>query len=373
MKIILTALIFALALPAGAQFKTGYSAEEARDMIALCNSFTFLKEEGSDKEILPPEYIRVYASPSMGMDNQFQVYEYNNTGVIVIRGSTANPTSWMANIYASMIPAAGEISISGTPRPYRFAEDPAATVHSGYALATVIMANEILQQIQQLNQKGIYHIYITGHSQGGSLAQMIRAYLENLPEGRISDKNQFKTYAFAPPMIGDAVFAREYDARFSRKNTSYTIINPGDPVPLFPSGMSQDGGRSAVQMFSGGEPNDFRSMLMSFLFQTMNDTIASFANQMGQNLLATLSNSMGDIKMPAYANQFKYNRTGEVIEIKPVSFPEIKVKNKETGAEELLPEPRMYQHKPYVYYQSIMKEHYPDQYKKLKRKLPPGM
>lgn len=373
MKIIITTIFAALVWPAFAQFQTGYQTNEARDMIALCNSFTFLKEEGTDKEIIPENYKRIYASLSMGMDNQFQVYEKGKLGVIVIRGSTSNPTSWMANIYASMIPAKGEISIGGTPRAYQFANDPNATVHSGYALATVIMANEVIQQIQTLNRKEIFDIYITGHSQGGSLSQMLRAYLENLPEGTIDSRNRFKTYAFAPPMIGDAVFANEYDRRFSQNKTSYTIVNPGDPVPLFPSGMSEDGGRNAMQMFSGGEPNDFRSMLMAFLFQTMNDSIAGFANQMGQNLLSTLSGSMGDIQMPAYAGHFKYNRTGNLVEIEPMDFPEITMKNETTGEMDVLPEPRMYQHKPYVYYQSIMKSHFPEEFKKLKRELPPGM
>lgn len=373
MKITITTLLTVLVLPVIAQFTTGYHTVEARDMVALCNSFTFLKEEGSDKEIIPVDFKRVFASLSMGMDNQFQVYEDEKLGVIVIRGSTANPTSWMANIYASMIPAKGEIYIGGTPRPYQFANDPKATVHSGYALATVIMANEVIQQIHALNRKEIFDIYITGHSQGGSLSQMLRAYLENLPEGTIDSRNRFKTYAFAPPMIGDAAFASEYDRRFSQSGTSYTIVNPADPVPLFPSGMSEDGGRDAVQMFTGGEPNDFRSMLMAFLFQSMNDSIAGFANQMGQNLLATLSGSLGDIKMPENAGHFKYNRTGQVIEIEPMNFPEIKVMNETTGEMDVLSEPRMYQHKPYVYYQSIMKSNFPSAFKKLERELPPGM
>ena len=360
-------------LNTSAQFDSGYETKEARDMVALCNSFTFLKEEGSDSEILPKGYERVYASPSLGMDNQFQVYVTGNSGVIVFRGSTASPTSWMANIYASMIPAHGEIIISGTPRPYRFAEHEDAAVHSGYALATVILSNEVLQQVSQLNKRGIDHIYITGHSQGGSLAQMVRAYLENLPDGEIAENNIFKTYAFAPPMIGDKTFASEYDRRFSSKETSYTIINPQDPVPLFPSGMDGEEGRDAIQMFSGGEPNDLRSMMMAFLFQSMNDTIAGFANQMGQNLLATLSNSIGDIKMPPSLSRFEYERTGKVIEIEPMDFPEIPTKSQDPEASQFVAEPGMYQHKPYVYYQSILKMHFPDEFKSLKRELPPGM
>lgn len=360
-------------LTTSAQFGPGYEVEEARDMVALCNSFTFLKEEGSDSEILPKGYKRIYASPSMGMDNQFQVYVSGNSGVLVFRGSTASPTSWMANIYASMIPAQGEISIAGTPRPYRFADNTGAAVHSGYALATVILANEVLQQVTQLNKRGIRHIYITGHSQGGSLAQMVRAYLENLPAGEIEESNTYKTYAFAPPMIGDKSFAAEYNQRFSSKETSFTIINPGDPVPLFPSGMDGDGGGDAIQMFSGGEPNDFRSMMMAFLFQSMNDTIAGFANQMGQNLLATLSNSMGEVKMPASLSRFEYQRTGKVVEIEPMDFPEIPNKIQDPEAPEFVPEPGMYQHKPYVYYQSILKTNFPNEFNRLKRELPPGM
>ncbi len=373
MKLVFSFLFVLTALTLSAQFDSGYETKEARDMVALCNSFTFLKEEGSDSEILPRGYDRIYASPSMGMDNQFQVYVSGKSGVLVFRGSTASPTSWMANIYASMIPARGEISIAGTPRTYRFAENTDAAVHSGYALATVIMANEVLQQISQLNKRGIFDIYITGHSQGGSLAQMIRAYIENLPDGELSAKNNYKTYAFAPPMIGDKSFAAEYNRRFSATETSFTIINPSDPVPLFPSGMDGEEGSDAIQMFSGGEPNDFRSMMMAFLFQSMSDSIAGFANQMGQNLLATLSNSIGEVKMPPSLGRFEYQRTGKVIEIEPMKFPEIPSESEDPEAPGFIAEPGMYQHKPYVYYQSILKTNFPDDFDRLKRQLPPGM
>ena len=99
----------------------------------------------------------------------------------------------------------------------------------------------MVDQINKLNDKGVYDIIITGHSQGGALAHLTRAYLENLPEEEISSKNIFKTYSFANPMCGNEEFAREYKVRYSDSNMSYSVINPADMVPQMPMHYQEEG------------------------------------------------------------------------------------------------------------------------------------
>lgn len=101
--------------------------------------------------------------------------------VINYRGSTANMFSWVENCYSAMIPAKGTIKVNDSLHKYAFSVDQKSDVNAGYALTIVILSDKILEQIRNLNQKGIYDIIITGHSQGGALATMTRGYLENLP------------------------------------------------------------------------------------------------------------------------------------------------------------------------------------------------
>ncbi|MEZ5068263.1 MAG: hypothetical protein R2847_07085 [Bacteroidia bacterium] len=87
-------------------FSPGFNKEEMRDMIAICNSFTFIDLYKSDEAIIP-RVNKVYTSGVFGMDNRYQVYKNGNVAVINFRGSTAKQVSWLENIYASMIPAKG--------------------------------------------------------------------------------------------------------------------------------------------------------------------------------------------------------------------------------------------------------------------------
>lgn len=352
---------------AEAQIKPGYDPAEAVDMVALCNSFTFLKEENDDSEIIPKAYEKIYDSHSIGLDNRFQVYRKEETAAIVIRGTTANPTSWMANVYSALIPADSVVMIDSVPHPYTFALVKGAAVHSGYALGVLLMSEDIVGQIRTLNTAGVRDFYITGHSQGGALATLLRAYLEYLPAETFAVQNNYKTYAFAGPMAGNAAFAAEYNKRFAENGTAFRLENPNDMVPAFPGNMRE--GANPVSMFgnqSGG--NDMRNIFLALLFRQFSDSLSSFANRMGEMVLQQLSQNVGKIVMPQYVDDYSYRPAGEQIIVDPVA---VAVKDPETGAESMSEE--VYQHKPYIYYRSILLVHFPEVHEKLKRLLPPGV
>lgn len=357
-------------LSASAQISVGYQPNEARDMIALCNGFTFLKEEGSDAEIIPSNYERVYDSESMGLDNRFQVYTgKNNTAAIVLRGTTANPASWMVNMYAAMIPAADTISIDGKLFPYKLADRPTAAVHSGYTLAVLSISDAVLEQIENLNDRGIYDFYITGHSQGGSLATLLRAYLENLPEDQLNPKNRFKTYAFAGPMVGNFAFADEYNRLYSEKQTSFRIENPEDGVPSMPSVSGNSGMMNLIP--KSNSSSDFGNVFLAALFQHFNDSIAQMANEMGAMLLGQFSGNLGEIKMPENLSTYEYKPAGQLVTIEPVVFAPSDFKT--AAADSTANRGMGMQHKPYTYYRSILQMYYPEVDKSLKRRIPPGV
>jgi len=259
-------------------------------------------------------------------------------------------------------------------------------------MGVVMMSDEILAQINRLNKEGIFDFIISGHSQGGSLAVMTRAYLENLPKGTISRENNFKTYAFAAPAVGNVAFAAEYKGRFCTNQSSFSIVNPKDPVPNFPMGFNDNAstGNSLLEMFANRGSMDFRSMMLGELFRYFNDTIAGFAGNMGANITQQISRHVGPVVMPAYVKDAVYGQHGNRIEILPTEIPKILINPEILKNDSLMaiyprdaqgnftdqklykPESQWYQHKPYNYYTSILKMYFPEQFKSLKRQYPPG-
>jgi triacylglycerol lipase len=384
-------LLFNVTLLHG-QLAPEYSKSETLNAIALCNSFTFLEVLKNDDEIIPAGFKKVYTSTATATDNLFQIYQHEKVGYLVFRGSTSNMYSWMQNISSAMIPAKGAIEINGETFNYKFANDTSAAVHGGYALGVVLMSKEIINQIKQLHHLGIEEFLITGHSQGGSLAVMTRAYLENLPKNVLASGITYKTYAFAAPLVGNRAFAAEYSGRYCTNQSSFSIVNPKDPVPNFPMGF-KDGANSGgglIEMLANRGSADFKGMMLGELFRYFNDTIAGFAGSMGANINKQISDKVGKVVMPPNVKDAVYGQHGNRIEIVPADAPKVLVnpeilKNDSlmaiyprdaegnfTDASVYKPESQWYQHKPYNYYTSVLKMYFPNQFKSLKRLYPPG-
>lgn len=367
-----------------AQLYEGFNPEEVRDLSALCSSFTFENLYGSDKEIIPRGYTKVFTSPVIGMDNKFQVYEKGKIGIINFRGSTDKVSSWVENIYSAMIPAQGTMKIDKKDTPYNFSTAENAAVHSGYSLAIVLLSPLIVDQIQKLNQKGIHHILITGHSQGGALANLCRAYVEQLPAGTISSKNIFKTYAFACPMAGNKVFSEDYAELYADNNMSYTIINPADLVPSMPMHYDDKGkifSKDRIKKWlSGQEAFNLRKVGTEFLVKKFEKSLKGYVNASNKILEKAISTNYQSIEMPAYVDDINYYQIGNVRELQAFEYPKIKLDPSTLTEKELSKlkpdedgnyykkEPSFYQHKPYNYYVGVLKEYFSREYKKLAMK-----
>ncbi|HET6244529.1 MAG: hypothetical protein H0V01_09825 [Bacteroidetes bacterium] len=389
MKVILIVFITIFSFNSFAQFEIGFNKEEARDMVAICNSFTFLELYHSDLEILPAGYKKTYTSGMFGMDNKYQVYQKGNVGIINLRGSTAKKISWLENINSAMIPAKGVIKVSGENFDYCFAQDTNAAVHAGYALGIAFLAKDILYQIRIMNIEGINNFIITGHSQGGALASLLRAYLENLPADQMSKGNKFKNYSFAAPMIGNKWFSREYNSKFCDANTSFNVAIKSDPIPSFPlsyndtASFFKDNLKAFLfdkEAFSLKKSISEGSVL--FFEESLKRTVKKF----GTSVSEQISKDVGPVILPDYVADINYLKLNNLIEINPVDFPKVLkdpsvVKNDslvsvyKRGAdghflndELYVKESWNYQHKPYNYYVSILKTYFPEEYKALKNK-----
>jgi hypothetical protein len=365
--------------------------QEMRDMIAICNSFTFIDLYKSDKAIIPKNYTKVYTSGVFGMDNRYQVYRNGKKAVIHFRGSTAKQISWLENMYASMIPAKGVIEADGDKFSYCFAHDTAAAVHAGYALGLAYLHKDLLERIQLLNNDGVFDIILTGHSQGGALANLVMAYLENLPAALVSPLTTFKTYAFAAPMTGNAAFAMEYDQRFCKSNLSYNVVNVADPIPTFPISYNDSTALKSglMSMLFDKEQFNFKKTATDQGISIFEDKIGQMLHTLSESAQKRIANNLGDIQMPAYKKEYNYKPIGNRIEIPEAPYPKILrdssiLKNdslmrlytrnsKGEFADQKLYKkaPWGFQHKPYNYYVTILKTYFPHEYAKLERKYLP--
>jgi triacylglycerol lipase len=253
------------------------------------------------------------------------------------------------------------------------------------------LSKDILYHINVLNNQGIYNIIITGHSQGGALANMLRAYLENLSHYEISKKNKFRTYAFAAPMVGNSCFIAEYNARYCTNNSSFNIIIPTDPVPDMP--FSYNEGNYMKENLSSllFDKNSFsaRSMMTDIFFNAFEKRLNNGVKKMSNTISNHLSKELGTVQMPDYDQDINYCRIGNRIEISPVTYPKILKDSSILQNDSLMAiyklgpdghfpnkelykkEPGAYQHKPYNYYVSILKSYFPSQYATLRKRYLP--
>ena len=384
-KIEIIFVLLLLSISLSAQLKPGFDKKEARDMIALCNSFTFLKLFNSDMDIIPKYYKKTYTSGIYGLDNKFQIWRNGNIAVIVFRGSTAEKSSWLENMYSVMIPAKGQIILPGMDTVnYRFAQANTARVHAGWSLGISFLIQDILHEINLLNSENIYNIIITGHSQGGALAHLCRAYLENLPIGEISKANHFKTYAFASPMVGNATFVNEYKQNFVANKTSFSIYNPKDLVPQMPFTVGENQERiytvdNLKALMDSTSSVTWKNLALRSLTKTITkDPVGTYIKMAGDDIYEEIVKLIGPFEMPEYTHDLSYVPTEKRISIGRFDNPEDQIKTVKRKQDTLSQQTtayrerisalrggKMYQHKPYNYYLYFLKKYFSNDYDRL--------
>ena len=386
MKFIIITLLLLISSISYSQFSSGFNSKEAVDMMALNNSFTFIKIFNSDTAIIPKSYIRLYRSGIFGLDNQYQLWKSDKFAVVSFRGSTAKKSSWLENLYSAMIPATGIMILPGNDKiNYKFAKDTAAHIHAGWTLGVLSMVNDLTYHIKNLNRDGIFYIIFTGHSQGGALAHLCRAYFENLPKGIISSKNKFKTYAFASPMPGNKVFAEEYDARFSFTNTSYSFVNPKDMVPKLPitlyNGKLFDPNAIGNLLMNSNSMGSMAGILASRLVSKwfIKNPNAYYIKKAGFDVQEEVEKTIGPFIMPNYCADQSYTPLQKIKFIGPFLNLEKQLEKDSVNMDSLRAIPfydknlsiqagTATQHKPFNYYLYLLKQYYPSRYVATKKR-----
>lgn len=228
--------VFIFAQAAAQVLKPGYVKAEYREMLLIAAQTT--ADTAFSKNFdLPSGYELRYQSPEMGFQNLWQLWRSttDSVAVISVRGTTTEPTSWLANFYAAMIAAKGQLQLSeNNIFEYHLADDPKAAVHVGWLLSMAFLQEDILPKIDSCYAAGIRDFIITGHSQGGGISYLLTAYLYDLQsEGRFPKDIRFKTYCSAAPKPGNLYFAYHYE-NITQGGWAFNVVNTSDWVPEMP-------------------------------------------------------------------------------------------------------------------------------------------
>lgn len=235
MKKLFTCIILILTTTAfGRVLKPGFDKGEYLELLKVC------ARHGSPayaKKIPEPRHSKfVYRSPEMGLENQWDLYmRDDNVAIVSVRGTTASQTSWLANFYAAMVPAIGELHLNDTLKfKYHLADNPKAGVHIGWLLSTAYLSADIMPKLDSLQKNGVKDIIVMGHSQGGAIAYLLTTYLYQMQkEGKLDKDIRLKTYCSAGPKPGNLYFAYDYE-RATQGGWAYNVVNTADWVPETP-------------------------------------------------------------------------------------------------------------------------------------------
>lgn len=237
--VILISFLIILQTTHGQLLKSGFDKSEYTETLKI-NHRTHIKLDDWDEinTTEPPKnYNFVYRSPVVAFDNIWDLWLHKekSIAIIAVQGSIKTEASFLANLYAAMIPAQGELQLDNDFRfKYKLANHPNAAVQVGWFVAMAYLSKTIESKIDSCYNAGIKDFILTGHSQGGGITFMLNAYLENLKrDKKLPQDIRFKTYCSAAPKPGNLFFAYDYEL-MTEGGWAYNVVNTADWVPDVP-------------------------------------------------------------------------------------------------------------------------------------------
>lgn len=259
-SLLLLILLSTLSLNAQ-KLRPGIDLKELKELVSISER-TCLTEGYPPDSLFTPSptlFSLEYRSPEIGFSNLWELWvSQDSVAVISIRGSNASTESWLSNFYAAMVPAEGEITLSGKECfHYQLSKDPKAAVHVGWLISMGFLIDDMKPWIDKCYHNGISDILITGHSQGGAISYLLTAHLLNLKEkGQIPPSLRFKTYAIAAPKVGNLHFAYELETK-TLSGWTFNLVNSQDWVPEAPISIQ------TLDDFNATNPFDFAKDVIS--------------------------------------------------------------------------------------------------------------
>jgi len=334
MKQVCTAIVVLLILfqtAAGQVLKPGFSKVEYLELLSIFSGQADTLKPGPNYIEPPENYERHYRSPEVGLKNRwdFWLSRDEETMVISLRGTVNDGVSWLENFYSAMIPAKGKITLNdSTTFDYRFAKDPKASVHVGWALGIAHLAPDIVEKIEgQYKQAKTKNIYIIGHSQGGALAFLLTSYLKyQIADGNLPDDLIIKTYCSAAPKPGNIFYAYDFDY-LTRGGWAFNVVNALDWVPETPFSLQTLEDFNQLNPFSNisealkkQKPFYVRWYLkhaFGKLDKSSKKSRKNFDKYLGKTLFKRVKKTLPQLQEPTYALTMNYMRAGVPIVLQP--------------------------------------------------------
>ncbi|MDA9554971.1 lipase family protein [Pelobium sp.] len=302
--------------------KPGFDAAEYRELMLVSTRTTASPNYFKDFDA-PKDFKMLYQSKVMGLDNLWDLWEGKNVAAISIRGTTQKPESWLANFYAAMVPAKGELKISETETfKYNLADNPKAAVHVGWLISTAFLSKDMLPKIGSLYKTGTKEFLIIGHSQGGAISYLLTAYLLHLQkENQLPADIKFKTYSSASPKPGNLYFAYDYEA-LTQNGWAYNVVNSADWVPEVPMSIQTLNDFNDVNPFINAKmlikKQKFpTNLVLKHVFNRLDKPTKkaqeSYERYLGKATSKIIMKSLKTFEAPDYYHSNHYVRTGNTI------------------------------------------------------------
>ncbi|MES2655029.1 MAG: lipase family protein [Bacteroidota bacterium] len=314
--IILSQMVF------GQVLKPGFDKAEYIETLKINQKAHIALDKWIDNKTVPdPETFKfVYRSPVVAFDNIWDLWIHKEKPValIAVQGSIQTEASFLANLYAAMIPATGELQLDKDFLfKYKLAKSPV-----GWFVAMAYLSKTIEAKIDSCYKAGIKDFILTGHSQGGGITFMLNAYLQNLKlDGKLPQDIQFKTYCSAGPKPGNLFFAYDYE-KMNEGGWAYNIVNTADWVPDVPFSVQTVDDFTAVNPFRNAKAmikkqkfpaNLILKRVYNQLSKPSFKAQKNYEKYLGKMVAKAVKKQIPNLNIPTYYKSNYYVRTGNTV------------------------------------------------------------